>query len=203
MKFSTRTFAAIFAAAGVFAGMIAAPASSQAQTFNLPTSSIPLSSSLPTPQQPGIPSTPGTQHRPSTPGTPGAPSKPSTPSNVEAKRVAVIAETNKFRAQQGAQPLQSNPALNAEAQRRAEELARNNAFHHFELGSLVANHGGVGENIFQLSDGFDFAPTIVRGWANSPGHHANMANEQATQTGIGIAKGRDGNWRVLALYSER
>lgn len=194
MKFSTRTFAATFAAAGVFAGMIAAPASSQAQTFNLPTSSIPLSSSLPTPQQPGIPSTPG---------TPGAPSKPSTPSNVEAKRVAVIAETNKFRAQQGAQPLQSNPALNAEAQRRAEELARNNAFHHFELGSLVANHGGVGENIFQLSDGFDFAPTIVRGWANSPGHHANMANEQATQTGIGIAKGRDGNWRVLALYSER
>ena len=122
---------------------------------------------------------------------------------MEAKRVAVIAETNKFRAQQGAQPLQSNPALNAEAQRRAEELARNNAFHHFELGSLVANHGGVGENIFQLSDGFDFAPTIVRGWANSPGHHANMANEQATQTGIGIAKGRDGNWRVLALYSER
>lgn len=194
MKFSTRTFATTFAAAGVFAGMIAAPASSQAQTFNLPTSSIPLSSSLPTPQQPGIPSTPG---------TPGAPSKPSTPSNVEAKRVAVIAETNKFRAQQGAQPLQSNPALNAEAQRRAEELARNNAFHHFELGSLVANHGGVGENIFQLSDGFDFAPTIVRGWANSPGHHANMANEQATQTGIGIAKGRDGNWRVLALYSER
>lgn len=194
MKFSTRTFAATFAAAGVFAGMIAAPASSQAQTFNLPTSSIPLSSSLPTPQQPGIPSTPG---------TPGAPSKPSTPSNVEAKRVAVIAETNKFRAQQGAQPLQSNPALNAEAQRRAEELARNNAFHHFELGSLVANHGGVGENIFQLSDGFNFAPTIVRGWANSPGHHANMANEQATQTGIGIAKGRDGNWRVLALYSER
>lgn len=194
MKFSTRTFAATFAAAGVFAGMIAAPASSQAQTFNLPTSSIPLSSSLPTPQQPGIPSTPG---------TPGAPSKPSTPSNVEAKRVAVIAETNKFRAQQGAQPLQSNPALNAEAQRRAEELARNNAFHHFELSSLVANHGGVGENIFQLSDGFDFAPTIVRGWANSPGHHANMANEQATQTGIGIAKGRDGNWRVLALYSER
>lgn len=194
MKFSTRTFAATFAAAGVFAGMIAAPASSQAQTFNLPTSSIPLSSSLPTPQQPGIPSTPG---------TPGAPSKPSTPSNVEAKRVAVIAETNKFRAQQGAQPLQSNPALNAEAQRRAEELARNNAFHHFELGSLAANHGGVGENIFQLSDGFNFAPTIVRGWANSPGHHANMANKQATQTGLGIAKGPDGNWRVLALYSER
>lgn len=185
MKFSTRTFAATFAAAGVFAGMIAAPASSQAQAFNLPTSSIPLSSSLPTPQQPGTPS------------------KPSTPSNVEAKRAAVIAETNKFRAQQGAQPLQSNPALNAEAQRRAEELARNNAFHHFELGSLVANHGGVGENIFQLSDGFNFAPTIVRGWANSPGHHANMANEQATQTGIGIAKGPDGNWRVLALYSER
>ena len=194
MKFSTRTFAATFAAAGVFAGMIAAPASSQAQAFNLPTSSIPLSSSLPTPQQPGTPSTPG---------TPGAPSKPSTPSNVEAKRAAVIAETNKFRAQQGAQPLQSNPALNAEAQRRAEELARNNAFHHFELGSLVANHGGVSENIFQLSDGFNFAPTIVRGWANSPGHHANMANEQATQTGIGIAKGPDGNWRVLALYSER
>ena len=194
MKFSTRTFAATFAAAGVFTGMIAAPASSQAQAFNLPTSSIPLSSSLPTPQQPGTPSTPG---------TPGAPSKPSTPSNVEAKRAAVIAETNKFRAQQGAQPLQSNPALNAEAQRRAEELARNNAFHHFELGSLVANHGGVSENIFQLSDGFNFAPTIVRGWANSPGHHANMANEQATQTGIGIAKGPDGNWRVLALYSER
>ena len=194
MKFSTRTFAATFAAAGVFAGMIAAPASSQAQAFNLPTSSIPLSSSLPTPQQPGIPSTPG---------TPGAPSKPSTPSNVEAKRAAVIAETNKFRAQQGAQPLQSNPALNAEAQRRAEELARNNAFHHFELGSLAANHGGVGENIFQLSDGFNFAPTIVRGWANSPGHHANMANKKATQTGIGIARASDGNWRVLALYSER
>lgn len=188
MKFSTRIFAATFAAAGVFAGMIAAPASSQAQAFNLPTSSIPLSFSLPTPQQPG---------------TPGAQNKPSTPTSVEAKRAVVIAETNKFRAQQGAQPLQSNPALNAEAQRRAEELARNNAFHHFEIRSLLANHGGVGENIFKLSDGFDFAPTIVRGWANSPGHHANMANEKATQTGIGIAKGPDGNWRVLALYSER
>jgi SCP/PR1 family protein len=190
VKFSTRTFAATFAAAGVFAGMIAAPASSQAQAFNLPTSSIPLSSSLQTPKMPGVPSLPGIN------------SRPSTPVDREAVRSGIINETNKFRVQQGKRPLQANKALNEEAQRRADKMAQNLEAKHYGLAPLQSQHGLVAENIWGTSR--QVTPQdAVTSWANSEGHRRNLLHEDMNNVGIGMAKGSDNVWRVVAIYSER
>lgn len=190
MKISTRTMAAAIAATGVMVGIVATPASSQAQTITLPTSSIPVSSSLPGPllQLLGGGSNKG-----------GA----TTPANLESLRPEIINESNRFRAQNNKHALRANAALNAEAQRRAEELARNLEAKHYDLSPLAPHHGAIAENLHVTTADQVSPQTAVASWAGSDGHKQNLLREDVNHIGIGIAKGSDNFWRVVAIYSER
>jgi hypothetical protein len=63
----------------------------------------------------------------------------------------------------------------------------------------------VAENIAYLyrSGGYDAAPlaaALVHGWENSPEHRKNMLDASVTQTGIGIAQGRDGRYYGVQMF---
>lgn len=122
------------------------------------------------------------QHRPQPAPSPAPAPKPS-PANTTAvaqnSRTPLFNRINQYRAQNGRTPWSRNPHLDAQAQRWAEQLVREQAFYH----QPGAN---VWENIaFSPSD-----PTAAfEQWRKSPAHNRNMLEQQSGSAGIGIAYG--------------
>lgn len=58
-----------------------------------------------------------------------------------------------------------------------------------------------GENIFEEQGEADPARSAVRGWMQSPGHRKNILMKEFTHTGIGVAAGRDGTYRITQVFA--
>lgn len=103
----------------------------------------------------------------------------------------VLELTNQFRSQNGRAPLKLNIELNATAQGHSEDMARQDYFSHtgkdgsqpWDRAKVIGYEArAVGENI---AAGHTTPEAVVEGWKNSPGHRANLLNENYTELGVG------------------
>jgi uncharacterized protein YkwD len=109
-----------------------------------------------------------------------------------ALRAEVLSLVNEERGTRGLAPLRANAALDAAAQGHATDMFENDFFAHTgSNGTSVANRAAnagyvwsyVGENI---AYGPSFAADVMSMWMNSPGHRANILNEQFEELGVGV-----------------
>lgn len=125
----------------------------------------------------------------------------------------IVERTERFRREQGREPVQSNRNLTAAAQYFADYMARTGRYGHTVDGNRPAdraeNHGYayclVSENIaYQYSsDGFkveELAEAFTQGWINSPGHRKNMLERAAVDTGVAVARGPSGTYYAVQMF---
>ncbi|MGF1534872.1 MAG: CAP domain-containing protein [Elainellaceae cyanobacterium] len=105
----------------------------------------------------------------------------------------VLELTNAFRAKNGLAPLSLNQDLTEAAQDHVQDMAEGDFFSHTGLDESTivdrVQEAGympqtVGENI---AAGQITAEEVVQAWIDSPGHRANLLNDQFTEIGIGYA----------------
>lgn len=128
-----------------------------------------------------------------------------------ARRVAAL--TSEFRSQEGRGKLATSPQLTAAARYFAEYLGRAEQFTHEADGSTpiarAQQHGYdstcVWENIahrFSTSAPApgELAQIFVEGWKQSPPHRRNMLEPDATETGMAVAPGKEGNYYAVQVF---
>lgn len=107
----------------------------------------------------------------------------------------VVDLTNEERSHNNARPLQRNAVLDAAAQLKAEDMAKNEYFAHFSPTGVSPWHwfdeadyvyAHAGEN---LAIHFTDSSEVVEAWMNSPLHRKNIVDGKFTEIGVGTAKG--------------
>ncbi len=124
--------------------------------------------------------------------------------NLAKTESIIISQTNRFRQEQGRQPVSKNSHLAAAAEYFAHFMARTNKYGHTADGQQPAeraSHHGynyciVEENIaYQYSSaGFttkQLADRFVKGWEHSPGHRKNMLNPQVVDVGVAVTHSKE------------
>jgi uncharacterized protein YkwD len=126
--------------------------------------------------------------------------------DLERVRAELLTRVNDERRRAGRQPLTLDPRLDAAAQRHAEDMLQRSYFAHRDrAGHTVRERAraagyeweAIGEN---LALGQTSVKEVVESWMRSPGHRENILDRRYTQTGVGLALGRDpktGEYRVL------
>jgi uncharacterized protein YkwD len=121
-------------------------------------------------------------------------------------RADLVARINLLRRRTAAPQLTANYHLDVAAQRHAEDmLARSYFAHRSPDGSTVRERAraagyewaAIGEN---LAAGQRTIDQAVEDWMHSAGHRENILDQRFTDTGVGLAIGRDprnGEYRVL------
>ena len=108
----------------------------------------------------------------------------------------VVKLTNQERAGINAAPVQRNAVLDAAAQLKAEDMAKNEYFAHFSPTGVSPWHwfdqagyvyAHAGEN---LAIHFTDSTEVVEAWMDSPTHRQNIVNGLYTEIGVGTAKGK-------------
>jgi len=108
---------------------------------------------------------------------------------------ALVDETNQNRAAGNLPALTVNPLLQAAAQEKADDMAKNNYFAHTSPAGITpwywfANVGYdfeyAGEN---LAVNFSDSQDVTTAWMNSPEHRANILNANYTDIGMATATG--------------
>ena len=108
----------------------------------------------------------------------------------------LVDQTNDVRLRSGVGTLTVHPLLAQVAQAKAEDMAKRGYFSHNTpdgdtFYDLITNAGyqfqAVAEN---LAVGLAADEALIAAWMSSPGHRHNLLNEQHTDIGIGIARGR-------------
>ena len=103
--------------------------------------------------------------------------------------------TNDNRQLYNLSPLARNPILEAAAQEKASDMARFSYFAHISPTGITPwywfTKSGyrfiyAGEN---LAVNFSDSSVVSQAWMNSPGHRANILNQQFTEIGIATAEG--------------
>jgi hypothetical protein len=128
-----------------------------------------------------------------------------------AKRV--VERSNAFRAEQGLKPQQVDEALERAAREFARFMADTGKFGHTADGRPPAERASAAgydycmvlENLaYQYrSGGFDsdaLSQALVEGWKQSPEHRESLLEPAATQTGVGLAQGKDGRWVAVQMF---
>lgn len=116
--------------------------------------------------------------------------------------IALLAETNKARADYKLEPLRHDEALAQAARAHAREMLERNYFSHQSPVAAnetpllrVANAGSslsyVGENIAKMPAEASAADTLA-GWLNSPGHRQNLLEPDYSHVGFGVAQAAQG-----------
>lgn len=146
-------------------------------------------------EQPAAPAAPETQsEQPAAPETSAA-------TDEAAEETALV---NALRSENGLPALVCDAGLTEYANLRAKELAQ--SFSHTRpdgsnpldgVSQVTGYHGWRGENIAM---NFRSIPDVVNGWANSPGHRANMLHANFTKIGIGHYQ-QDGNDYWVQVFS--
>ncbi len=120
------------------------------------------------------------------------------PANAATLRAEVIALTNQNRKAKRLPPV----ALDAKLAKAAQAHACDNA-EHLQM-SHVGSDGSdlptrlrragyaYREAAENVAAGFRDAPSVMSGWMGSTGHRRNILSRGATDIGIGVAKGKDG-----------
>ena len=126
----------------------------------------------------------------------------------------ILEATNRFRAAQGASPVDPQRQLAATARDFAGFMAKTGKFGHEADGAeptaRARRHGYdycmVAENIgYQYrSRGFEseaqLAESFLEGWKRSPGHRRNLEDREATQIGVGVARAHDGRYYAVQVF---
>lgn len=98
----------------------------------------------------------------------------------------VLRLTNAFRRDNGLDALRADKRLNDAAEDWSRKMAHRDVFEHSGGARQVEKQGydwsHWGENI---AAGYRTPQEVVTGWINSPGHRANLLNEEFTEIGIG------------------
>ena len=114
------------------------------------------------------------------------------------KQAQVVSLVNKERVEAGLGSLSTNSKLNALAQMKAEDMAKNKYFSHTSptygsafdmLKQYGVSYKTAGENI---AKGQKTAQSVMNGWMNSQGHRANILGSGYTQIGVGYALDNNG-----------
>lgn len=108
---------------------------------------------------------------------------------------SVNAEVNSWRAAHGLRGLGEDPALTAEADGWARDLAARDVVEH-NRGALGR---GLGENIVAAPPGCN-ARCLVDLWKASPGHNENLLDPAYRVSGIGVGIGRGGKVFVVQNF---
>lgn len=130
------------------------------------------------------------------------------PPQAAAARAEVLAGANAARAAQGLGPLARSPRLEAVAQGHACDIAARDSVSHVgadgstlvqRLARAGYRHGVAAEN---TGRGYDSAEGVLAGWLASPGHRANILTAAVRETGLGLARGRDGRLHWVLVLAE-
>ncbi|PWD50819.1 CAP domain-containing protein [Serinibacter arcticus] len=113
--------------------------------------------------------------------------------------------TNAERAAFGLPPLTVSADLNTAAQVQADHQASIGEMTHDGNGGFGERLGAVGyrtgaENV---AVGQRSVAEVVQGWISSPGHHANIVNEDMTEMGFAVAFGSDGRAYYAQTFGTR
>ena len=107
-----------------------------------------------------------------------------------------ISWTNNHRAQESIGTLEQNEKLNASAKAKLDDMFENQYFEHESpsgrsVDDLVTEQGyeyrTVGENL--ALGNFENDRILVQAWMDSPGHRANILNENFTEIGVAVGRG--------------
>jgi uncharacterized protein YkwD len=168
-----------------------------------------LAACAPAPNRPAAPAKPDAP--PPAPADTGQQAATVTLSGVERK---VVAGTNAFRRQHALPALEPDARLIRIAQAHARNMARQDRFGDSDDNGHVLDGkdmeyriraGGyrfalAAENVgYQLNRG-EPAAAMMDGWKASPGHRRNLLLGDATQIGVGAAKGKSGRWYFVQLF---
>jgi uncharacterized protein YkwD len=119
--------------------------------------------------------------------------------NILAKTIdrnSVIQATNTYRAKNLQEKLMVSNLLNTAAQLKADDMVAKGYFSHvgptgdtewswFDRVNYVYDYAG--EN---LAEGFTDTSSVLQGWINSSKHKENLLNNNYTEIGVGVAKGK-------------
>ncbi|MDX2287800.1 MAG: CAP domain-containing protein [Hyphomicrobiaceae bacterium] len=132
--------------------------------------------------------------------------------DLPAVEIAIVEQTNKFRAQKALPPVNVNHLLTNAARAYAEYLARTRTFGHQADGREPAERATtagysycrIAENLAMALDSRGFATDrlateMVEGWINSPGHRANLLAPAVTDIGVGVARVPDKHPKFVSV----
>lgn len=117
------------------------------------------------------------------------------PSSISADEQALLDLVNKARLDANLKPLDYDVDLAYVATMKAKDMIDNKYFSHTSptygspfdmMKSFGIKYGYAGENI---AAGYSNVQDVFNGWMNSPGHKANILNQNFTHCGFGIANG--------------
>lgn len=188
-KFATSA-CAVAVSMGIFAPAAQAVEYDSMSSSLLGSSSSLLGSFLPdlvSPNTPNIPNIPGTNPAPRV--------------NVDQVKSQIVNETNNFRINNDPDPVIIKAFQNSQiqngAQAWADEMARTGVVKHDP--HIHDVDSSLYENIHITTNPNLTAKGVVNSWAGSPGHRKNML-AATNQMGVGIARGSNGTWYVVARY---
>ncbi|MFK7972621.1 MAG: CAP domain-containing protein [Bacteroidia bacterium] len=131
-----------------------------------------------------------------------------TTSNAERISAHLHYVVNQYRASKGLVKLSRKSALDAIAQKHAEDVASGRVpFSHDGFKKRVEAVKGyvkfpykAAENLYGIvRPPKVVAPNALKGWIDSPGHHVNLKGK-FLYTGIGVARASNGEWIVCQFY---
>lgn len=117
---------------------------------------------------------------------------------TEIRGKAVFDQVNAVRTQNGRKALVPEARLVKAAQMKADDMAKEGYFAHRSpkgkwvltwINAVKYPYRTAGEN---LAEKWPDTETLVTAWINSPTHKANILENGYTDTGIGIAQGKNG-----------
>ena len=117
----------------------------------------------------------------------------------------VLEQTNNERKNAGLEPLQYNSTLSLSAQKKAEDMFKNDYWAHtspqgktpwafFEAAGY--KYSVAGEN---LAKDFYNTDSLMKAWMNSPTHKANIVNLKYKEIGIAVVNGTLGNIKTTLV----
>lgn len=119
---------------------------------------------------------------------------------------------NRERTKYGLGQLGWNPGLADLARRYSEKMAREQLFEHIDSdgNDVVARArkghirgwSKIGENLFMCSPTDEYTSLSIRGWMRSPSHRENILDPEWRDTGIGIARSRNGDIYITEVFSD-
>ncbi|MEO1210359.1 MAG: CAP domain-containing protein [Cyanobacteria bacterium J06638_20] len=145
---------------------------------------------------------------PSTPQTASpelAQADPQADSMMDSIEQAVFEQINAHRQSIGLQPLESNPAIIAQAREHSQSMATAGDLSHNGFSDRVSaiastlSYSSAGENVASNQGFSDPVAQAVEGWLNSTGHRNNIEGDFNT-TGIGVAQATDGTYYFTQIF---
>lgn len=132
--------------------------------------------------------------------------------NGEENERKVYSLINRERQKQGLSYLEWNGDLARLARDYSQQMAEEDFFSHYDnrgasvveraRGMRIKGWRKIGENLFESIGDRNYVSSSVIRWMKSPAHRLNILDPQWTQTGIGIARSRDGKIYITQVFVE-